>query len=675
MRKILLGVACIVALAPIAEAAITPFLDFPLSCPIAAQGKCSTTRYSKGAYAPASMASVLDHHMEKPYDEDGIVTAFTGEEGRATATKPKANQGCYPQHSPNPGKPFIIKGLYQGTNDGCLAEQGLNYDNHPAYDYIAEVGTPVYAAASGKVVKIINKATGLPGRCVPMGIETGGCGIWGYVGIDHGNGYVTQYGHLSRIDFVSGDEIKAGALIGLTGQSSPPVKDKNGNVIARYRIAPHFHFEVLKESKGSPYGYAFVDPYGWEGAPKNDPLEKATGIPNVRLWKTNATAASAGPNAAQTTPTTTPSVTTASMTLSDRLRGSPAYRRSFNAMFAGTPPTDRWLSRFLSGGGSVESPGSACDIGGRTYGYFNACEPHNCGANQIDVFFDANGSRAWARHVNLDSASSRFYGNPDRAMVSALEVAERRRRSGIFTPCEITPRPPASAVPNAAQTTPAKTPPRGLPVGKWEGPVEQPNSKRYSVTIDLENLKEGASGGSVIYPELNCRGTLRLLEIREDKLFFAEKIESGRCVDGGNIEIKLAQDNKLIWQWFYPNGTRGAYATLIRIDAGKNFSKMTALPINKADAIARTIEAVDTCYHLAGEDPSLSPERAQQLERSQKQYCPVATSLSKEAYAKYPNEPRLFEAFLRMSELRELDLPPKEINRMCSTMKDSPHCK
>lgn len=295
MRKILLAAACFVALAPMAQGATTPFLDFPLSCPNATQGKCSSTRYSKGAYTPASMTSVLDHHMEKPYDEDGIVTAFTGEEGRATAAKPKVNQGCYPQYSPNPGKSFIIKGLYIGTNDGCLADQGLNYDNHPAYDYVAEIGTPVYAAASGRVVKIVNKATGLPGRCVPKGIETGGCGIWGYVGIDHGNGYVTQYGHLSRIDVQSGDEINAGALIGLTGQSSPPTKDKNGNVTKLYSVPPHFHFEVLKENSGSPYGYAFVDPYGWEGDPRNDPLEKATGIPNVRLWKTGAQASPADP--------------------------------------------------------------------------------------------------------------------------------------------------------------------------------------------------------------------------------------------------------------------------------------------------------------------------------------------------------------------------------------------
>ena len=90
------------------------------------------------------------------------------------------------------------------------------------------------SAASDVYKRQVNKATGFPGRCVPRGIETGGCGVWGYVGIDHGNEYITQYGHLSRIDVQSDDEIKAGALIGLTGQSSPPKKDKNGKITNLY---------------------------------------------------------------------------------------------------------------------------------------------------------------------------------------------------------------------------------------------------------------------------------------------------------------------------------------------------------------------------------------------------------------------------------------------------------
>ena len=83
---------------------------------------------------------------------DGVVTAFTGETGIGAAV----NQGCYPKRD---GGSFSVMGLYIGTNDGCLPHQGLNYDNHPAYDYYAEYGTPVKAAAGGKVVNILNTST------------------------------------------------------------------------------------------------------------------------------------------------------------------------------------------------------------------------------------------------------------------------------------------------------------------------------------------------------------------------------------------------------------------------------------------------------------------------------------------------------------------------------------
>ena len=371
---------------------------------------------------PASMTSVLDHHMEKPYDEDGIVTAFTGEEGRATAEKPKVNQGCYPQHSPNPRKPFIIKGLYIGTNDGCLADQGLNYDNHPAYDYIAEVGTPVYAAASGKVVKIINKATGLPGRCVPKGIETGGCGIWGYVGIDHGNGYVTQYGHLSRVDVQSGDEIRAGALIGLTGQSSPPKKDKNGNVTKLYSVPPHFHFEVLKENAGSPYGYAFVDPYGWEGEPRNDPLERATSIPNVRLWKTDnqsnlaVPAAVAGGLRAIPFP---PELKKYEVNFYEALK-IPELGRPVRALVASAPGDRQWVKKFQL---VTSATNALIAYSGGNFVILDGCHAHLCPDDQLVIAFDPASRRAWGLIVE-DAGTPRvqtvFLGNPPQEIKGLL---------------------------------------------------------------------------------------------------------------------------------------------------------------------------------------------------------------------------------------------------------------
>lgn len=62
---------------------LSPFLSFPLEC----GDKNCKFRYTNGAYTPKSINSVLDHHMDYSYKEDGVVLAFTGEEGRGTAVK------------------------------------------------------------------------------------------------------------------------------------------------------------------------------------------------------------------------------------------------------------------------------------------------------------------------------------------------------------------------------------------------------------------------------------------------------------------------------------------------------------------------------------------------------------------------------------------------------------
>lgn len=241
----------------------SPFLSFPLNC---GDVNCAFN-YSQRAYTPSSINSVLDHQMTTAYlPPDGTVTAYTGETGTGTPR----GQGCYPKVG---GGSFSVNGLYRGTNDGCQPAEGLNYDGHPGYDYRASMNTPVKAAAGGNVVNVRNVVTGTYDICVPKGIPAG-CSAWGYVGIDHGNGYVTQYGHLSRTNNLApGQHVNEGDLIGWSGQTSPPPQ-----------VPPHLHFEVLKVNQGAPYGYSFVDPYGWEGT-GIDPLEQITGIKNVRLWK------------------------------------------------------------------------------------------------------------------------------------------------------------------------------------------------------------------------------------------------------------------------------------------------------------------------------------------------------------------------------------------------------
>ncbi len=241
------------------------FLSFPLEC----GDKDCSVRYTQGAYTPNTVTSVLDHHLDTPYGYDGIVTAFTTERGVGEAKR----AGCYPKDN---GDVFSVNGLYKGTTDGnCLPHQGLNYDGHPGYDYTAKF-VPVKAATFGTVVNIQNTATGRYGMCVPRGIDkSGGCAAWGFVGIDHGDGYIVQYGHLSEIYVKAGQWVYEGQIIGISGDTAP----------APYELGPHLHFEVLKASPSAPYGYTFVDPYGWEGLPTDDYLANITGIPNIRLWK------------------------------------------------------------------------------------------------------------------------------------------------------------------------------------------------------------------------------------------------------------------------------------------------------------------------------------------------------------------------------------------------------
>ncbi len=85
---------------------------------------------------------------------------------------------------------------------------------HEGIDLAVPTGTVVAAAADGVVIQ-----SG----------ENGGYGISIYV--DHGNGIITRYGHLSQAYAQVGREVKQGETIGLSGNT--------GN-----STGPHLHFEI-----------------------------------------------------------------------------------------------------------------------------------------------------------------------------------------------------------------------------------------------------------------------------------------------------------------------------------------------------------------------------------------------------------------------------------------------
>ena len=260
----------------VAVAPSSRFLDFPLNASL----------YPQGAYTAKKIVSVLDHNMVKPYaDYDGRILTFTGEEFMANSKRPAGSGGCYSKKVGTGPWSTLLSGLYYGSNDGCNSTDqtltGINYEAHAGYDYRASF-VDVYAAASGKVVST-------SGRCVPKGISRDGCAAWGAVGIDHGNGYITQYLHNSNILVSAGDTVSAGQKIAISGSAAPSWTS----------VGPHLHFEVLKLRLGYPNDYkairyAYVDPYGFDltKGPTDflaNTTGEAGGIVSVCLWKSGCT--------------------------------------------------------------------------------------------------------------------------------------------------------------------------------------------------------------------------------------------------------------------------------------------------------------------------------------------------------------------------------------------------
>ncbi len=129
----------------------------------------------------------------------------------------------------------------------------LYYSGHDGYDY-GLYYEPVAAAAPGRVT-LANWL--VPGCSTCLSGQT--------VEIDHGNGLLTFYGHLSKIYVTKGQYVRRGQVIAISGMTGTAT-------------GPHLHFGVYRTNGGGP-----VDPYGWSGAGA-DPYSRDLGD----LWLTGS---------------------------------------------------------------------------------------------------------------------------------------------------------------------------------------------------------------------------------------------------------------------------------------------------------------------------------------------------------------------------------------------------
>jgi len=140
---------------------------------------------------------------------------------------------------PNPDEPAeyfdskgeSAKGLLMKTPvDGARISSGFGSRFHPilgytrmhkGVDFAVPTGTPVMAAGSG-TIQFMGRASG----------------YGNFVKINHGNGYATDYGHLSRFapGMRTGARVRQGQVFAYSGMSG-------------MATGPHLHYEILINSR------------------------------------------------------------------------------------------------------------------------------------------------------------------------------------------------------------------------------------------------------------------------------------------------------------------------------------------------------------------------------------------------------------------------------------------
>lgn len=145
-------------------------------------------------------------------------------------------------------------------------------DGHSGYDWRLPVGTPLLAVAAGRVVS--TGTSHAPFYCPLLDREvTDGHHVRIQHDLPGDVRVVSYYAHFSQIHVTVGEDVAAGQIIGLSGNTG-------------CSLNPHLHFEVRRLTQLPPgVTFSIIDSYGWDG-PGPDPWTlDPEGADSIYLWK------------------------------------------------------------------------------------------------------------------------------------------------------------------------------------------------------------------------------------------------------------------------------------------------------------------------------------------------------------------------------------------------------
>ncbi len=178
------------------------------------------TIYTIAKKYDANPQAIVDFPFNTFTDNETFALASGQELMVPDGTKPKEvpwspTSSYLAQKTPDAGAVSAL-GRFIWPIGGKITQRYSSY--HRGVDIATSLGTPVLAADAGTVV-----VAGWP--------DNSGYGI--RVEIDHGNGYKTLYGHLSKLTVSAGQRVNRGDTIGLEGSTGRST-------------GPHLHFEIFK---------------------------------------------------------------------------------------------------------------------------------------------------------------------------------------------------------------------------------------------------------------------------------------------------------------------------------------------------------------------------------------------------------------------------------------------